>query len=102
VAAFTSNCTDLTCDFTDTSSDTGGSIVSWTWDFDDGTTSQEQSPSHTFTGAGGYNVKLTVKDDHDVTSSVTQLSTVSAPAGSTKIGVVPSGASGQAVARVVQ
>jgi len=37
-------------------------ISAWTyhWDFDDGTLSTEQSPQHTFTGTGTYNVMLTV------------------------------------------
>jgi len=33
---------------------------SWLWEFDDGTSSTEFGPSHTFTEAGIYNVKLTV------------------------------------------
>ncbi len=33
--------------------------TSWSWDFGDGTTSQFQHPSHTFTKVGTYTVKLT-------------------------------------------
>jgi PKD repeat protein len=36
-----------------------GNITSWAWDFGDGTTSNMQSPSHTFLN-GTYNVSLTV------------------------------------------
>ncbi|NUO01479.1 MAG: T9SS type A sorting domain-containing protein [Saprospiraceae bacterium] len=32
----------------------------WAWDFDDGTTSQDTSPVHTFPGPGAYEVCLTV------------------------------------------
>jgi PKD repeat protein len=36
---------------------------SWLWEFDDGTTSDEFEPVHTFTRPGIYNVKLTVYGD---------------------------------------
>jgi len=36
------------------------SIASWHYDFDDGNTSDEQNPSHTFTGEGEYDVVLTI------------------------------------------
>lgn len=35
-------------------------ITSWLWNFGDGSTSTQQSPSHTYTNAGTYNVSLTV------------------------------------------
>ena len=34
----------------------------WLWDFDDGTTSAEQNPAHTYLSAGDYEVTLTVTD----------------------------------------
>jgi PKD repeat protein len=37
-----------------------GSPTTWHWDFGDGATSTEQSPSHTYTRAGTYGVTLTV------------------------------------------
>ncbi len=37
-----------------------GNILSWLWDFDDGTTSTEQNPVHTYKKTGQYNVVLTV------------------------------------------
>jgi outer membrane protein assembly factor BamB len=48
--------------FTDASFDQNGSIASWLWDFGDGTTSTEPSPSHTYTLAK-YTVVLTVTDN---------------------------------------
>ena len=38
-----------------------GTITSWSWDFDDGTTSAEQHPIHQYQEAGGYTVVLTVQ-----------------------------------------
>ncbi len=47
--------------FTDgTSIGSNCSIVSWHWDFGDGTTSSLQNPTHTFAASGIYNVCLTV------------------------------------------
>jgi PKD repeat protein len=37
--------------------------TSWLWEFDDGGTSTEQNPSHTFLKGGRYNVKLTVSGE---------------------------------------
>jgi len=50
-------------DFSDLSSDEDGSIVSWSWDFGDGSTSSLQNPTHKYTTYGEYFVNLTVKDD---------------------------------------
>ena len=36
IASFGSSCSDLSCDFDDTSTDADGSVVSWAWDFGDG------------------------------------------------------------------
>jgi len=45
--------------FTDQSVVTDG-IASWTWDFNDGTTSTLQNPDHTYSISGTFNVKLLV------------------------------------------
>ena len=46
-----------------------GYIASYTWNFDDGTTSHENSPTHTFDNAGTYNVTLSVEDDGGLTAT---------------------------------
>ncbi|UCH89273.1 MAG: right-handed parallel beta-helix repeat-containing protein [Thermoplasmata archaeon] len=43
--------------------DTDGTIVSYKWDFGDGSTSEEQNPTHTYRSLGTFPVTLTVKDD---------------------------------------
>ena len=52
----TSGPAPLTVNFTD---QTTGSPTAWSWDFGDGGTSTLQNPSHTYTAAGTYTVKLT-------------------------------------------
>src|SRR5262245_5231931 len=37
-----------------------GQVTSWSWDFGDGTTSSERSPSHVYADCGSYTVTLTV------------------------------------------
>ncbi len=41
--------------------------VTYSWDFDDGGSSTEQNPVHTFNAAGVYDVKLTTTDDENET-----------------------------------
>lgn len=52
-----------------------GGPTAWAWDFGDGTTSDVRNPTHTFTTAGSYDVKLTVTRD-DVTDTTTQVMNV--------------------------
>ncbi len=63
VASFTSNVTSgnapLTVAFTDTST---GTPTSWYWTFGDGTTSTKHNPTHKYSKAGTYTIKLTVKN----------------------------------------
>lgn len=48
--------------------DPDGEIDSWEWDFNDGETGTGETVSHTFTGEGYYEVKLTVEDKHNNSS----------------------------------
>ena len=51
------------------STDSDSEIKEYLWDFGDGSTATGQKPSHTYTSAGNYTVKLTVKDNLGATSS---------------------------------
>jgi len=56
--------------------DVDGTIVSYHWNFRDGSTSNQQNPVHTFVNQGIYDVVLTVTDDDGATGSDTVLITV--------------------------
>jgi subtilase family serine protease len=70
----------LTATFTDSSTDTGGTINAYSWTFGDGGTSTTKSPTHTYTAAGTYTVSETVTDSNSKTSTKTGSVTV-APSG---------------------
>ena len=53
----TSGCAPLTVDFTDQST---GQVDTWSWNFGDSGTSNEQNPSHTYVLAGDFTVSLSV------------------------------------------
>jgi PKD repeat protein len=72
VAAFSFTTDGLEIQFSDTSTDSDGNIVSHQWDFGDHGTSTETSPIHTFASAGTYTVKLTVTDDDGETNTFTE------------------------------
>jgi len=55
---------EKTVQFRDESTDLDGRVVSWRWEFGDGTTSEEKNPKCEYINKGIYTVKLTVKDDH--------------------------------------
>jgi PKD repeat protein len=61
-ANFSFTTSGLTANFTDSSTDSGGSISSHSWTFGDGGTSTATSPSHTYAAAGTYSVAETVTD----------------------------------------
>jgi len=60
-----------TIQFTDMSKDFDGEIVSWLWDFGDGSNSNEQNPAHNYSLSGTYTVKLTVIDNDEEQNTVT-------------------------------
>jgi PKD repeat protein len=62
--------------FTDMTDPDGGTLTSWSWDFDDpasgsSNTSTEQNPVHLFTAAGTYQVKLTAINNGTCPDEVT-------------------------------
>jgi hypothetical protein len=60
--------------FMDLSSDSDDNIISYLWDFDDGTTSSEKNPTHKYEDLGVYQVTLTVSDgQYQSTHTITVL-----------------------------
>lgn len=58
--------------FTDTSSDSDGSIASRSWSFGDGKTSSATNPVKTYASYGTYNVTLTVTDNGGLSRDITR------------------------------
>lgn len=81
VASFTwsldSPAAGQTVTFTDTSS---GEPTSWSWDFGDGGTSQEQNPTYVFAAEGEFDVGLTVENE-DGSDTVSYPFSVGPPTG---------------------
>jgi PKD repeat protein len=75
-AAFSQTCTDLSCSFSSGSSD-DGSITGYAWDFGDGATATDASPSHTYASDGTRTVTLTVTDNDAQTGGTSHSVTVS-------------------------
>jgi PKD repeat protein len=84
-ANFTSAINGLTANFTDTSTDSDGSIASRNWSFGDGTNSTAANPSKTYAAAGTYNVSLTVTDNGGATNTKSGSVTVTAPPAGTQL-----------------
>ena len=65
------SCSEFCPNFLDSSSIAGGNIVSWAWDFGDGTSADVATPQHCFSNVGNYDITLTVVSDSGCTTSVT-------------------------------
>ena len=59
----------LEVSFTGFGTDSDGNVISYRWDFKDGSTSNEQNPVHIFQNEGNYDVWFTVIDDDGETDS---------------------------------
>lgn len=78
-AKFGVTCADLSCTFSDSSTDAEGSIKAWQWDFGDGTSATDQNPTHDYAAAQTYSATLTVTDSAGATNAVTKPVEVQAP-----------------------
>lgn len=58
---------------------TGGTIVSYDWDYGDGISGSGETPTHAYIAAGTYTVTLTVTDDHGESDSDMVIITVITP-----------------------
>jgi hypothetical protein len=77
-AGFTFACTRLTCNFNGSaSSDPDGSIVSYAWDFGDGSSGSGATASRTYAAPGTYTATLTVTDNGGSSAAVSNTVTVS-------------------------
>lgn len=63
-------CTDSVLLFKNT---TKGNVSDYTWNFGDGVTASSSNPSHKYTAAGTYTVKLIVKNAGDCVDSISQV-----------------------------
>ncbi len=88
-ANFSASTSGLTATFTDSSTDSDGTIASRSWNFGDGTTSTATSPSKTYSAAGTYTVSLTVTDNGGLTN--TRSSSVTVTSGGTGGSVLTNG-----------
>ncbi|MEP1740087.1 MAG: S8 family serine peptidase [Kangiellaceae bacterium] len=78
VSSFTNSCTDLACSFDGTgSSDSDGTVVSYSWDFGDGNSATTATASNTYAANGTYTVSLTVTDNEGASNTSSQSVTVS-------------------------
>lgn len=68
---FDEKCTSEQVDFSNLSSISSGELMSYAWDFGDGTNSTQTNPSKAFAASGDYNVTLEVTGINGCTESLT-------------------------------
>jgi len=67
LADFNWHCEDLTCQFTDASSDPDGDVTGWSWRFGDDNSADVADPLHVYPAPGTYTVRLSVTDEGGAT-----------------------------------
>lgn len=72
-ASDTTGCFPLPVQFTDLSTTSSGTITTWNWDFGDGSLSNQQNPSHTYTGPGSFTVTLRVTNSHGCSRAISKM-----------------------------
>jgi PKD repeat protein len=84
----TSGTTPLTVSFSSVnSSDPDGTIVAYSWNFGDGTTSTDPNPVHVYNSAGTFTAVLTVTDNSGLTGTNSVVITASQGANQTPVAV---------------
>jgi titin len=69
VAGFTKSCSGAACTFRSTSTDAGGTIVTYAWSGGNGLTGSSATASHTYNATGSFTVGLTVTDNLGLSGS---------------------------------
>lgn len=82
-------CQPAVIKFTDKSTPGAGSIASYAWDFGDGNTSNQASPTHSYTNLGFYNVNLTVTSTTGCSNSIGRYNYIRVVSGVTADFIVP-------------
>ena len=89
VASFSYAVSGLTIAFTDSSTYSGGTLSSHSWNFGDGGTSTATNPSHTYAASGTYSVTETVTANGASGSYTALVTTQSAPTAAPTLSVPP-------------
>jgi PKD repeat protein len=78
-AGFRFSISGLAASFTDTSTDSDGTITSRSWSFGDGSVSTSANPSHTYAIGGSYTVRQAVTDNDGATTTLIKKIVVISP-----------------------
>jgi|GEM_PF-1495848 len=79
IFSHTTECLGDPTEFTDESSISSGQIIDWQWDFGDGSTSSDQSPTYTYPEPGIHRVTLVLTSDSGCVHQTVRNVTVYAP-----------------------
>jgi len=68
-----------TIEFIDNSDPGDGDIISWFWEFGDGSNSNDKNPTHPYIHEGTYEINLSVTNEYNLTNNVSKTITVYPP-----------------------